>query len=163
MINNFDNDFFNKNNRIKLCSIVLTGIMVASPFIVEGMANKAIDDLDHHNEPVIVQEDNTIEEDTSRITIEYEGDYNRENSTIIIADYYDVHDNDGKQEIIGIITPNADEPSVELPAGRYIVANHSTSYDIELDGETDYTLTVNYQDGSITNSYEKENTPSRTR
>ena len=46
MINNFDKDFFSKNNRIKLCSIALTGLMIASPFMVKGMVNKAIDDLE---------------------------------------------------------------------------------------------------------------------
>ena len=43
MINNFNKDFFNKNNRLKLCSIALTGLMVASPFIVRGM----VDTLNH--------------------------------------------------------------------------------------------------------------------
>ena len=75
MINNFNKDFFNKNNRIKLCTIALTGLMVASPFMVNGMVNKVIDNLDDHNVPTMVQEDRTIEEDTSRINIEYEGEY----------------------------------------------------------------------------------------
>ena len=66
-------------------------------------------------------------------------------------------------EVISIITPNADDPHCELPAGNYIIENYTNACEIELDGQTDYTFTVNYQDGSITNSNEKENTPSRTR
>ena len=88
MINNFNKDFFNKNNRIKLCTIALTGLMVASPFMVKSMVNTAIDNLDHHNEPIVVQEDRTIEEDTSRITIEYEGEYNKENGVIVIIENF---------------------------------------------------------------------------
>lgn len=162
MINNFDNDFFNKNNRIKLCSIVLTGIMVASPFIVKGMVNKAIDDLDHHNEPAIVQEDSIIEEDTSRITIEYEGEYNKENGVIVIIEDKE-RESDEEVEIISIITPNADDPHCELPAGNYIIENYTNACEIEIDGQTDYTFTVNYQDGTIKSNNEQTNVHSHTR
>ena len=162
MINNFDNDFFNKNNRIKLCSIVLTGIMVASPFIVKGMVNKAIDDLDHHNETTIVQEDSIIEEDTSRITIEYEGEYNKENGVIVIIEDKE-RESDEEIEIISIITPNADDPHCELPAGNYIIENYTNACEIEIDGQTDYTFTVNYQDGTIKSTNEQTNIHSHTR
>ncbi len=162
MINNFDNDFFNKNNRIKLCSIVLTGIMVASPFIVKGMVNKAIDDLDHHNEPAIVQEDSIIEEDTSRITIEYEGEYNKENGVIVIIEDKE-RKSDEEIEIVSIITPNADDPHCELPAGNYIIENYTNACEIEIDGQTDYTFTVNYQDGTIKSTNEQTNIHSHTR
>ena len=163
MLNNFDKDFFSKNNRIKLCSIVLTGMMVASPFIVKGMVNKAIDDLEHHNETTIVQEQNIQdEEEKSRIYVEYEGDFNLENGAIIIVNKDDIN-NDGKTEIVASITPNADEPYVDLPSGTYIISNYNDSYEIQLDGENDYSLTVDYQTGTITNNNEQEKSQSHTK
>ena len=89
------------------------------------------------------------EEELSRITVVYEGEYNKENGVIIIYEKDDP-DNNGKTDIIAIITPNADDPYVELPAGNYIIANYNCNYEIELDGKTDYVFTVNLQDGTIT-------------
>lgn len=162
MINNFNKDFFNKNNRLKLCSIALTGLMVVSPFIVRGMVDTAIDNLDHHNEPIVVQEDNAIEEDTSRITIEYEGEYNKENGVIVIIENKE-RGPDDEIEVIAIITPNADDPHCELPAGNYIIENYTNACEIELDGQTDYTFKVNYQDGTIKSTDEQTNIHSHTR
>lgn len=161
MINNFNKDFFSKNNKIKLGSILLVGAMVAAPFMAKGIVDKHIDNQANHNNE-IVMEQQLEQENKSRIDIDYEGEYSRENSVIII--YENKERKAGEPvEALGIITPNSDDPHCELPAGSYTVANYTDTYDIELDGETDYTLTVNYQDGSITNSNEKENTPSRTR
>ena len=162
MINNFNKDFFNKNNRIKLCTIALTGLMVASPYIVNGMVNKVIDDLDDHNVPTMVQEEGIIEEDTSRINIEYEGEYNKENGVIVIIENKERGPED-EIEVISIITPNADDPHCELPAGNYIIENYTNACEIELDGQTDYTFTVNYQDGTIKSTDEQTNIHSHTR
>ena len=41
MINNFNKNFFNKNKAgLRICIIALTGMMVASPFMVKGIVNK---------------------------------------------------------------------------------------------------------------------------
>ncbi len=156
MINNFDKDFFNKNTRIKLCSLGLTALMIASPFIVKGMVDKAIDDLEHHNEVSVTEDQET--EEKSKISINYEGEFNYENGVIIIYKNEERMPNEDV-ELLGIITPNADEPSCELTAGDYIIANDSGSYEIELDGLSDYNYTVNYQDGTITNTNEQTQKP----
>ena len=161
MINNIDKNFFSKNNKVKLYSILLAGAMVATPFMAKGIVDKHIDNQANHNNE-IVTEQQLEQEKKSRIDIDYEGEYSRENSVIII--YENKERKAGEPvEALGIITPNSDDPHCELPAGSYTVANYTDTYDIELDGETDYTLIVNYQDGSIINSNEKENKPSRTR
>ena len=161
MINNFNKDFFNKNNRIKLCTIALTGLMVASPFMVKSMVNTAIDNFVTFLK-IMAQEDRTIEEDTSRITIEYEGEYNKENGVIVIIENKERGPED-EIEVISIITPNADDPHCELPAGNYIIENYTNACEIELDGQTDYTFTVNYQDGTIKSTDEQTNIHSHTR
>lgn len=159
MINNVNKNFFSKNNRIRLCTIALTGVMVASPFIVRGMVDYAINDLNQRNEIAVAQEQ---EKEGSRITIEYEGEFNVDNGAIIIVNKDEIN-KDGKTEIIAAITPNADDPHVDLPAGTYIISNYNDSYEIELDGETDYDFTVNYQTGEITNNNEKEIREPRTK
>ena len=90
------------------------------------------------------------EKELSRITVVFEGEFNPENDMIIIIDKADAHDGDGKVTIIGIVTAGADEPYVDFPAGTYIISNENCSYEIELDGKTDYAITVSYEDGTIT-------------
>ena len=93
-------------------------------------------------------------EEESKISFKYEGEYNRENGVIVIVDYYDVlkayKNPDSEIEVLSIVTPNADDPSTSFPAGRYIIENYNYSVIKEIDGVTDYTFKVNYQDGSIT-------------
>ena len=148
MINNFNKDFFNKNKAgLRLCTIALTGMMVASPFIVNGIVDKAIDDMNQRNKSVAVQEE--VEEETSRIFIEFEGEYNEDNSMVIIYGKDDP-DGNGKTDILGIVTDSADDPYVDLPAGDYVVSGTNDSYEIVIDGESDYSLTVDYETGEIT-------------
>ena len=161
MINNIDKNFFSKNYKVKLYSILLAGAMVATPFMAKGIVDKHIDNQANHNNE-IVTEQQLEQEKKSRIDIDYEGEYSRQNSVIIIYENKERKAGEGI-EALSIITPNSVDPHCELPAGSYTVANYTDTYDIELDGETDYTLIVNYQDGSIINSNEKENKPSRTR
>ena len=148
MINNINTGFFSKNNGFKLCTIALTGMMIASPFMANSLTNRAKNGIEHSNEPEI---ERLQEESTSRITIEYEGKYNKENGVIIMYEKNDPDHNE-KTDIIACITPNAapDDRFVDLPPGTYIIANYNDEYEIELDGETDYSFLVNYQDGSIT-------------
>ena len=144
MINNFNKNFFNKNKAgLRICIIALTGMMVASPFMVKGIVNKAIDDKNHHNESTAVQEEK------SRIFIEFEGEYNDDNSMVIIYGKDDP-DGNGKTDILGIVTDSADDPYVDLPAGDYVVSGTNDSYEIVIDGESDYSLTVDYETGEIT-------------
>ena len=144
MINNFNKNFFNKNKAgLRICIIALTGMMVASPFMVKGIVNKAIDDKNHHNESTAVQEEK------SRIFIEFEGEYNDDNSMVIIYGKDDP-DGNGKTDILGIVTDSADDPYVDLPAGEYVVSGTNDSYEIVIDGESDYSLTVDYETGEIT-------------
>ena len=144
MINNFNKNFFNKNKAgLRICIIALTGMMVASPFMVKGIVNKAIDDKNHHNESKAVQEEK------SRIFIEFEGEYNDDNSMVIIYGKDDP-DGNGKTDILGIVTDSADDPYVDLPAGEYVVSGTNDSYEILIDGESDYSLTVDYETGEIT-------------
>ena len=144
MINNFNKNFFNKNKAgLRICIIALTGMMVASPFMVKGIVNKAIDDKNHHNESTAVQEEK------SRIFIEFEGEYNADNSMVIIYGKDDP-DGNGKTDILGIVTDSADDPYVDLPAGEYVVSGTNDSYEIVIDGESDYSLTVDYETGEIT-------------
>ena len=90
-------------------------------------------------------------EKESKISFEYEGEYNDENDVIIIYDYYDTLGGpDSSIRLLGIVTPNADDPSVHFPAGRYCIANMADIIRKEIDGVTDYTFRVNYQSGSIT-------------
>ena len=142
MINHYNKDFFNKAV-LRICIIALTGMMVASPFMVKGIVNKAIDDNNHHNESA------TVQEEKSRIFIEFEGEYNADNSMVIIYGKDDP-DGNGKTDILGIVTDSADDPYVDLPAGEYVVSGTNDSYEIVIDGESDYSLTVDYETGEIT-------------
>ena len=117
--------------------------MVASPFMVKGIVNKAIDDKNHHNESTAVQEEK------SRILIEFEGEFDDDNSMVIIYGKDDP-DGNGKTDILGIVTDSADGPYVDLPAGEYVVSGTNDSYEILIDGESDYSLTVDYETGEIT-------------
>ena len=93
-------------------------------------------------------------EEKSKITFEYEGEYTRENSVIVIVDYYDVRkaytNPNSEIKAIAIVTPNSDDPSTTLPAGRYCIENYNYSIIKEIDGVTDYKFKVNYQSGYIT-------------
>ena len=152
MINNFNKDFFNKNKAgLRLCTIALTGMMVASPFIVNGIVNKTIDDMNQRNKSVAVQEE--VEEETSRIFIEFEGEYNEDNSMVIIYGKDDP-DGNGKTDILGIVTDSADDPYVDLPAGDYIVSGKHDSHELIIDGENDYSLSIDYETGEITDKTE---------
>jgi len=111
--------------------------------MVKGIVNKAIDDKNHHNESTAVQEEK------SRIFIEFEGEYNDDNSMVIIYGKDDP-DGNGKTDILGIVTDSADDPYVDLPAGDYVVSGTNDSYEIVIDGESDYSLTVDYETGEIT-------------
>ena len=142
MINHYNKDFFNKAV-LRICIIALTGMMVASPFMVKGIVNKAIDDNNHHNESA------TVQEEKSRIFIEFEGEYNADNSMVIIYGKDDP-DGNGKTDILGIVTDSADDPYVDLPAGEYVVSGTNDSYEILIDGESDYSLAVDYETGEIT-------------
>lgn len=153
MISNFNKDFFGKNTGIKLCTIALTGIMVASPFIVKGTVDYAINDLKNHNEPAVVQEQ-VQEEDKSRIYFEYEGEFNLENGAIAIYENKDRKPGE-VVEMVASMAPSAEENFVDLPAGSYVIANYNDKYEIELDGESEYSFTVNYQSGEITNNNEQ--------
>ena len=68
-------------------------------------------------------------EEKSKITFEYEGEYTRENSVIVIVDYYDVQkaytNPNSEIKAIAIVTPNSDDPSTTLPAGRYCIENYN--------------------------------------
>ena len=161
MIKNFNRDFFSKSNKIKLCTIALTGILVASPFMAKGLANQVNEPLKKKNEPTIIEE-LPQEENTSRISIQYEGTYNIENGVIIIFEKDDP-DHNHKTDIIASISPDADDPYVDLTPGTYIIANYNDKYEIELTGEKDYSFTVNYQDGSIINNNEQEIKESHTK
>ena len=87
----------------------------------------------------------------SKISIKYEGEFNEENYVIVIYEYYDAQEGPNSPiEILSIITPNGDDPSAHFPAGRYCICNNSCCITKEIDGVTDYTFRVNYQDGSIT-------------
>ena len=111
--------------------------------MVKGIVNKAIDDKNHHNESTAVQEEK------SRIFIEFGGEYNADNSMVIIYGKADP-DGNGKTDILGIVTDSADDPYVDLPAGDYVVSGTNDSYEIVIDGESDYSLTVDYETGEIT-------------
>ena len=144
MINNYNKDFFNKKKAgLIVCTIAITGMVVASPFILKGIANKTIDDINHHNESTAVQEEK------SRIFIEFEGEYNDDNSMVIIYGKDDP-DGNGKTDILGIVTDSADDPYVDLPAGEYVVSGTNDSYEIVIDGESEYSFTVDYETGEIT-------------
>ena len=99
-------------------------------------------------------------EGESHITFEYEGDYNRENSVIVIVDFYEAqkpYTGSGSElEVLSIVTPNADVPSTHLPAGTYAIQNYNYAINKEIDGISDYTFKVDYQSGSITEVRETE-------
>ena len=97
----------------------------------------------HQNESTAVQEEK------SRIFIEFEGEYNDDNSMVIIYGKDDP-DGNGKTDILGIVTDSADDPYVDLPEGDYVVSGTNDSYEIVIDGESDYSFTVDYETGEIT-------------
>ena len=83
------------------------------------------------------------------IFIEFEGEYNDDNSMVIIYGKDDP-DGNGKTDILGIVTDSADDPYVDLPEGDYVVSGTNDSYEIVIDGESDYSFTVDYETGEIT-------------
>ena len=133
---------------LRVCSLLLALLVLASPFIVRGMVSYAVKDVTSRNSQAAAQAQ-ADEDNNSRLTIEFEGECDEGDGVITIYKKGNPDDN-GDTETVATITPEDNQKYIDLPAGDYVVESSTSTYEIELDGETDCNLTVNCQDGTIT-------------